>query len=49
MSTKLKEKKLDQIDQDIAMQMITFSVVIIIVILTLVSFIRICTNKKDQI
>ena len=49
MSTKLKEKKLDQIDQDIAMQMITFSVVIIIVILTLVSFIRICSNKKEQI
>lgn len=49
MSTKLKEKKLDQIDHDIAMQMITFSVVIIIVILTLVSFIRICTNKKEQI
>lgn len=49
MSTKLKEKKLDQIDQDIAMQMITFSVVIVIVILTLVSFIRICTNKKEQI
>ena len=49
MGTKLKKNKLDQIDQDIAMQMIAFSVVIIIVILTLVSFIRICSNKKEQI
>lgn len=49
MQPKPKEKKLDPIDQSIVMQMVTFSVVIIVVILTLVSFIRIYSNKKEQI
>ncbi len=49
MKPKSNEKKLDPIDQNIAIQMVTFSVVIIVVILTLVSFIRIYSNKKEQI
>lgn len=49
MKPKSNEKKLDPIDQSIAIQMVTFSVVIIVVILTLVSFIRIYSNKKEQI
>lgn len=49
MEPKSNEKKLDPIDQSIAIQMVTFSVVIVVVILTLVSFIRIYSNKKEQI
>ncbi|MEM6338328.1 MAG: HAMP domain-containing sensor histidine kinase [Pseudomonadota bacterium] len=49
MKPKSNEKKLDPIDQSIAIQMVTFSVVIVVVILTLVSFIRIYSNKKEQI
>lgn len=49
MELKPNEKELDPIDQSIAIQMVTFSVVIIVVILTLVSFIRIYSNKKEQI
>jgi signal transduction histidine kinase len=49
MESKSNEKKLDPIDYNIAMQMVTFSVVIIVVILTLVSFIRIYSNKKERI
>ena len=49
MKPKSNEKKIDPIDQSIVIQMITFSVVIIVVILTLVSFIRIYSNKKEQI
>lgn len=39
----------DTIDQKIAIQMITFGVIIIVVIITLVSFIHIYSNKKEDI
>ena len=40
---------IDQIEKKVAMQMITFSIVIIILIITLVSFIRIYSNKEERI
>ena len=49
MKHKSNDKKLDPINQTVAIQMVTFSVIIIVVILTLVSFIRIYSDKKEQI
>jgi signal transduction histidine kinase len=49
MESKSNEKRLDPIDYNIAMQMVTFSIIIIVVILTLVSFIRIYSDKKERI
>ncbi|MDP4709479.1 MAG: HAMP domain-containing histidine kinase [Rickettsiaceae bacterium] len=40
---------IDQIEKKVAMQMITFSIIIIILIITLVSFIRIYSNKEERI
>ena len=39
----------DMLEQKVAVQMVAFSVIIIMVILTLVSFIRIYSSKKEQI
>ena len=49
MSKSLEEPITDPIEQKVAIQMVTFSVIIIVVILTLVSFIRIYSNKKERI
>lgn len=49
MSKSLEEPTTDPIEQKIAIQMVTFSVIIIVIILTLVSFIRIYSNKKERI
>jgi len=49
MKPKSNDKKLDPINQTVAIQMVTFSVIIIVVILTFVSFIRIYSDKKEQI
>jgi len=43
------EQKINQVEQKVIMQMITFCVIIIVVILTLVSFIRIYSNKKTRV
>lgn len=43
------EKEPDPIEQKIAIQMISFSIAIIVIILTLISFIRIYSEKKEQI
>ena len=40
---------IDPVEQKVAIQMITFSVIIIVIILTLVSFIRIYSSKKERI
>jgi hypothetical protein len=44
-----EELTIDPVEQKVAIQMITFSVVIIVIILTLVSFIRIYSSKKERI
>lgn len=43
------EDNIDNVEQKIAIQMVTFSVIVIVIILTLVSFIRIYSNKKEHI
>ncbi len=43
------EDNIDNVEQKIAIQMVTFSVIVIVIILTLVSFIRIYSNKKEYI
>ncbi len=43
------KKEPDPIEQKIAIQMISFSIAIIVIILTLISFIRIYSEKKEQI
>ncbi len=44
-----KKTTFDSVEQKVAIQMITFSIIVIIIILTLVSFIRIYSTKKEQI
>ena len=39
----------NSVDRNVAIQMITFSIVIIVVIITLVSFIQIYSSKREQI
>ena len=46
---KSPDKKTDKLEQKVVVQTIAFSVIIIVVILTLVSFIRIYSGKKEQI
>lgn len=43
------KEDINNIEQKIAMQMVTFGVIVIVIILTLVSFIRIYSNKKENI
>lgn len=45
----LSDEETDKLEQKVIVQMIAFSVIIIVVILTLVSFIRIYSGKKEQI
>ena len=49
MDKKVSKHDNDSIDQQISIQMITFGVIMIVTILTLVSFIHIYSNKRDQI
>jgi signal transduction histidine kinase len=43
------EDYIDNVEQKIAIQVVTFSVIVIVIILTLVSFIRIYSSKKELI
>lgn len=43
------KEDINNIEQKIAMQMVTFGVIVVVIILTLVSFIRIYSNKKENI
>ena len=43
------EQKINHVEQKVVTQMVTFSVIIIVVIITLASFIRIYSSKKSRV
>ncbi|RTK93366.1 MAG: HAMP domain-containing histidine kinase [Rickettsiales bacterium] len=49
MDKKTSNINIDQIDQQISIKMITFGVVMIVIILTLVSFVHIYSSKKGEV
>lgn len=49
MHNKLNEEYVDYVEKKVTMQMVTLSMVLIITVLTLVSFIRIYSEKKEQV